>query len=67
MQAICSRRSTDTSDDFIEGLRHFDKVLVLQADVKLSEILMQLSEIIKRLSEIMKRAEMMTLLKDYLK
>merc|ERR1712243_4729 len=25
MQAICSRRSTDTSDDFIEGLRHFDK------------------------------------------
>ena len=24
-QAICSRRSTDTSDDFIEGLRHFDK------------------------------------------
>ena len=25
-QAICSRRSTDTSDDFIEGLRHFDKV-----------------------------------------
>ena len=29
-KAICSRRSTDTSDDFIEGLRHFDKVLVLQ-------------------------------------
>lgn len=25
MQAICSRRSTDTSEDFIEGLRHFDK------------------------------------------
>ena len=25
VQAICSRRSTDTSDDFIEGLRHFDK------------------------------------------
>ena len=25
IQAICSRRSTDTSDDFIEGLRHFDK------------------------------------------
>ena len=25
LQAICSRRSTDTSDDFIEGLRHFDK------------------------------------------
>merc|ERR1712037_908098 len=25
MQAICSRRSTDTTDDFIEGLRHFDK------------------------------------------
>ena len=24
-KAICSRRSTDTSDDFIEGLRHFDK------------------------------------------
>ena len=27
-KAICSRRSTDTSDDFIEGLRHFDKVIV---------------------------------------
>ena len=26
IKAICSRRSTDTSDDFIEGLRHFDKV-----------------------------------------
>ena len=25
MQAICSRRSSDTSEDFIEGLRHFDK------------------------------------------
>jgi len=25
MQAICARQSTDTSDDFIEGLRHFDK------------------------------------------
>lgn len=25
MQAICGRSSTDTSDDFIEGLRHFDK------------------------------------------
>ena len=25
IKAICSRRSTDTSDDFIEGLRHFDK------------------------------------------
>lgn len=25
MQAICGRQSTDTSDDFIEGLRHFDK------------------------------------------
>ena len=24
-QAICSRRSSDTSEDFIEGLRHFDK------------------------------------------
>ena len=24
--AIMGRRSTDTSDDFIEGLRHFDKV-----------------------------------------
>ena len=60
MQAICSRRSTDTSDDFIEGLRHFDKVLVLQANIKVSEI-------IKRLSEIVKRAEMMILLKDYLK
>ena len=60
MQAICSRRSTDTSDDFIEGLRHFDKVLVLQANIKVSEI-------IERLSEIMKRAEMMILLKDYLK
>ena len=22
---MCSRRSTDTSEDFIEGLRHFDK------------------------------------------
>ena len=28
LKAICSRRSTDTSDDFIEGLRHFDKVIV---------------------------------------
>ena len=27
IQAICGRSSTDTSDDFIEGLRHFDKVL----------------------------------------
>jgi len=25
MQAICGRSSSDTSDDFIEGLRHFDK------------------------------------------
>jgi myosin light chain 6 len=25
MQAICSRSSNDTSEDFIEGLRHFDK------------------------------------------
>jgi len=25
MQAICGRSSPDTSDDFIEGLRHFDK------------------------------------------
>ncbi len=25
LQAICSRRSSDTSEDFIEGLRHFDK------------------------------------------
>jgi len=32
MQAICSRRSTDTSDDFIEGLRHFDKVSLAWAD-----------------------------------
>ena len=24
-QAICSRRSTDTTEDFVEGLRHFDK------------------------------------------
>jgi hypothetical protein len=26
LQAICSRRSTDTTEDFVEGLRHFDKV-----------------------------------------
>ena len=26
VQAICSRSSNDTSEDFIEGLRHFDKV-----------------------------------------
>jgi myosin light chain 6 len=25
LQTICSRRSTDTCDDFVEGLRHFDK------------------------------------------
>lgn len=25
LQAICSRRSSDTSEDFVEGLRHFDK------------------------------------------
>merc|ERR1711982_295446 len=25
LSAICSRRSTDTADDFVEGLRHFDK------------------------------------------
>ena len=25
MQAICKNRSTDTAEDFIEGLRHFDK------------------------------------------
>ncbi|TRY72447.1 hypothetical protein TCAL_13626 [Tigriopus californicus] len=24
-QAICGRRSTDTTEDFVEGLRHFDK------------------------------------------
>jgi len=24
-QAICSRQSTDTAEDFVEGLRHFDK------------------------------------------
>jgi hypothetical protein len=28
-QAICSRRSTDTAEDFVEGLRHFDKGPVL--------------------------------------
>ena len=26
LQAIMGRRSKDTTDDFIEGLRHFDKV-----------------------------------------
>jgi hypothetical protein len=26
-QAISSKSSSDTSDDFIEGLRHFDKVI----------------------------------------
>ena len=25
LQAICSRRSSDTTEDFVEGLRHFDK------------------------------------------
>jgi len=25
LQAIMARRSTDTSEDFVEGLRHFDK------------------------------------------
>eukprot|EP00096_Caligus_rogercresseyi_P003628 TRINITY_DN1691_c0_g1_i1.p1 TRINITY_DN1691_c0_g1~~TRINITY_DN1691_c0_g1_i1.p1 ORF type:complete len:152 (+),score=62.39 TRINITY_DN1691_c0_g1_i1:194-649(+) len=25
LQAICSRRSSDTAEDFVEGLRHFDK------------------------------------------
>jgi len=25
LQAICGRRSTDTTEDFVEGLRHFDK------------------------------------------
>jgi len=25
LQAICGKRSTDTTEDFVEGLRHFDK------------------------------------------
>ena len=25
LSAICQRRSTDTTEDFVEGLRHFDK------------------------------------------
>ena len=25
LSAICQRRSTDTAEDFVEGLRHFDK------------------------------------------
>ncbi len=25
LQAICQRRSDDTGEDFVEGLRHFDK------------------------------------------
>ena len=27
LQAVSSKKITDTADDFVEGLRHFDKVL----------------------------------------
>ncbi len=26
LQAVSSKKITDTTDDFVEGLRHFDKV-----------------------------------------
>ena len=32
LQAICARKQPDTSDDFIEGLRHFDKELITNID-----------------------------------
>ena len=28
LQAVSSKKITDTADDFVEGLRHFDKVLL---------------------------------------
>merc|ERR1711872_344611 len=44
MQAICSRRSTDTSDDFIEGLRHFDRMAMFISSAELRHLLTTLGE-----------------------
>ena len=29
LQAVSSKKITDTADDFVEGLRHFDKVYIM--------------------------------------
>ena len=35
LQAVSSKKITDTADDFVEGLRHFDKVhlIILNANI----------------------------------
>ena len=45
LQAIMGRRSKDTTDDFIEGLRHFDKGLKNDAFLCLRHFLWRCSVI----------------------
>ena len=33
LQAVSSKKITDTADDFVEGLRHFDKVYMINMNI----------------------------------
>merc|ERR1712141_647824 len=33
LQAVSSKKITDTADDFVEGLRHFDKVYIMNMNI----------------------------------
>ena len=43
LQAVSSKKITDTADDFVEGLRHFDKVYIMNVNIYITLIKWKLS------------------------